>query len=247
MSITWNLWHGCHKLSPGCANCYAYRTDTKHGRDPAVVQKTGQFSLPVRKKRNGSYAIGPGEVVYTCFTSDFLLPDADEWRPEAWEMIRQRQDLTFLFITKRIDRLSVCLPSGWGDGWDNVVVGCTVENQERAAARVPLFMDAPIRHKFLACEPLLEALDLTPWLGGWLELVMAGGESGQMARICDYEWVRSLRRQCEAAGVAFHFKQTGARFRKDGRLYAVPRPEQHRQAARAGIDWTPAGMPERQW
>ena len=53
----WNPWHGCHKLSAGCVNCYVYRTDGKHGIDSSVVVKTKSFGLPVRKKRDGSYKI----------------------------------------------------------------------------------------------------------------------------------------------------------------------------------------------
>ena len=116
----WNLWHGCHKLSEGCRHCYVYRTDGKYGKDSSVVTKTEKFDLPLQRKKNGMYKIPSGNLVYTCFTSDFLIEDADEWRAEAWEMMRIRQDLRFLFITKRIDRLQQCLPPDWGDGYDNV-------------------------------------------------------------------------------------------------------------------------------
>jgi len=152
----WNPWHGCHKLSPGCMNCYVYRMDARHERDASIVKKTGDFTLPMRHARGGEYKLQPGTMVYTCFTSDFLLEDADAWRPEAWAMMRARADLVFLFITKRIDRFAEALPPDWGDGYPNVVVGCTVENQAMAEYRLPIFRDAPIRHKFLACEPLLD-------------------------------------------------------------------------------------------
>lgn len=61
--------------------------------------------------------IPSGETVYTCFSSDFLLSDADPWRPEAWAMMRRRSDLHFLFITKRIERLAALLPPDWGEGY----------------------------------------------------------------------------------------------------------------------------------
>ena len=96
----WNLWHGCHKWSEGCRHCYVYRTDGKYGKDSTVVTKTEKFGLPLQKKKNGEYKIPSGNLVYTCFTSDFLIEDADEWRAEAWEMMRIRQDLHFMFITK---------------------------------------------------------------------------------------------------------------------------------------------------
>ena len=104
---------------------------------------------------------------------------------------------------------------------------------------MPLFRQLPILHKAVICEPLLEAIDFGNWLGDWCEQVTVGGESGNEARVCDYDWVLALRRQCEEAGVSFHFKQTGAHFRKDGRLYNIPRNQQMRQAHRAGIDWHP--------
>lgn len=90
----WNLWHGCHKWSEGCRHCYVYRTDGKYGKDSTVVTKTEKFGLPLQKKKNGEYKIPSGNLVYTCFTSDFLIEDADEWRAEAWEMMRIRQTAT---------------------------------------------------------------------------------------------------------------------------------------------------------
>ena len=137
----WNLWHGCHKLSEGCRHCYVYRTDGKYGKDSSVVTKTEKFDLPLQCKKNGTYKIPSGNLVYTCFTSDFLIEDADEWRAEAWEMMRIRQDLRFLFITKRIDRLQQCLPPDWGDGYDNVTICCTMENQDRVDYRLPIYKE----------------------------------------------------------------------------------------------------------
>lgn len=235
----WNPWHGCHKLSEGCRNCYVYRTDAKHDKDASQVRLTGDYLLPLRKKRDGSWKIPGGGLIWTCFTSDFLLEDADEWRPAAWEAMRIRADCDFLFITKRIYRLGECLPDGWGVGWENVQICCTCENQDRADYRLPIFREAPIVHKSIVCEPLLGPVDLAPYLGGWVRQVVVGGESGSEARVCDYDWVLDIRRQCVASGVPFRFKQTGARFRKDGRVYRIERRFQHSQAARAGINYDP--------
>ena len=55
LTVTWNLWHGCKKVSPGCANCYMFRRDEEYGKDPTIVHKTSSFSLPVRKYRSGPY------------------------------------------------------------------------------------------------------------------------------------------------------------------------------------------------
>ena len=233
----WNPWHGCHKLSAGCVNCYVYRTDGKHGIDSSVVVKTKSFGLSVQKKRDGSYKIGAGEMVYTCFSSDFFVEDADEWRGEAWDMIRSRPDLRFLMITKRIDRLQAVVPDDWGEGYDNVTICCTMENQERADYRLPIYRAAPVKHKIIVCEPLLSAVDLSPYLGAWVEQVIVGGESGREARTCHYDWVLGIRRQCVEHGISFRFRQTGARLLKDGRLYRIRRQFQHSQARKAGIDY----------
>jgi protein gp37 len=164
-----------------------------------------------------------------------LLADADGWRPDCWKMMRERRDCTFCFFTKRIERMAECLPPDWGDGYDNVVVGCTVENQEMAERRLPVFAELPIKRRLIVAEPLLGPVDVSPWLG-CVEEVCAGGESGRDARPCDFDWVLALRDACAERGVAFSFHQTGARFVRDGKLYKIPRRLQHAQAKKAGID-----------
>lgn len=236
----WNPWHGCHKVSAGCQNCYVYRIDARHGRDPSVVVKNRDFDMPVRRTRRGEYKIPSGDTVYTCFSSDFLVAEADEWRTDAWKMIKRRSDLYFFMITKRIDRFEECLPADWGDGYDNVAIACTVENQQMADYRLPIYLAAPIKHKSIVCEPLLGELDIRKYLcSGSIEHVVAGGESGEEARVCRYEWITGIAGQCAELGIPFSFKQTGARLMKDGRLYRIPRRLQHTQARRAGISTRP--------
>ncbi len=232
----WNPWHGCQKISAGCTNCYVYRMDAKYNKDSTIVTKTSSFRLPVIRNRAGDYKIASGEMFWTCFTSDFLIEKADEWRTEAWRMIRERSDCHFLFITKRIDRLAKVLPEDWGNGYENVTIGCTCENQDRADFRLPIFLSLPIRHRFIACEPILEKIDFTAHLSDKIEEVVVGGESGYSARICDYEWVLAIREQCQAKNIPFTFRQTGARLRKDGKVYHIERKLQHSQAGKAGIN-----------
>lgn len=235
-NVTINPWHGCKKYSEGCKNCYVYRRDAEFGRDSAIVRKTSDFKKTVSKTRGGEWKLASGTRVWLCLTSDFFIPEADSWRDEIWEMIRLRSDLFFTIITKRIARFDECLPDDWGGGWDNVSIGCTMENQLRADERLPVFLDSRVRHRFIVCEPLLSPIDFHGRLGPAIESVVAGGESGPEARICDYDWVYGIREQCGKAGVPFHFKQTGANFRKDGRIYKIERRFQHSQAAKAGID-----------
>lgn len=203
----------------------------------SLCRKTGNFNLPVKKKRDGSYKIPSGKIVFTCFTSDFLLKDADPWRADCWQMIRARRDCYFYFFTKRIDRFLECTPPDWGDGYENVIVGCTVENQDMADYRLPIFRELPIKHKTIMVSPLIERVDISAYLDDTIDEVAVGGESGVYARPCDFEWVLSLRDQCMEKDVPFRFHQTGAYFIKDGKMYRVKRGYQIQQARKANIDY----------
>ncbi|MDR1684518.1 MAG: phage Gp37/Gp68 family protein, partial [Elusimicrobiota bacterium] len=118
----------------------------------------------------------------------------------------------------------------------NVNLGWTVENQELANKRLPLFLSYPIKRRFIACSPLLGPIDLSAYLHG-AEHVTVSGESGREARLCDYNWVLDLRRQAAAAGVSFSYHQTGARLLKDGKIYRIPKKLQRAQAKKANIDF----------
>ncbi|MAO66223.1 MAG: hypothetical protein CL666_14605 [Balneola sp.] len=110
----------------------------------------------------------------------------------------------------------------------NVWLGTSVENQEAANERIPHLLKCPAAVRFLSCEPLIGAVDLNAVYSGIrehnpkkrydrdvkaieeIDWVIAGGESGHNARPMHPHWVRSLRDQCETAGVPFFFKQWGA-------------------------------------
>jgi protein gp37 len=233
----WNPWHGCIKYSAGCQNCYVYRRDARYDKDASQVYKTTSFDLPIRKDKHGNYKIKSGERVWTCFTSDFFLDIADPWRNEAWDMMRKRSDLYFFFITKRIDRFYDCIPADWANGYPNVAICATIEDQAAADLRLPILKQAPIRYKSIAAEPLLEAIDISAYLGPVITKVVVGGESGPNARPMDYNWVLNIREQCLNAQVPFYFKQTGACFIKDGRKYHILRKDQSIQARKAGLTW----------
>lgn len=243
MSLTlWNCWHGCHRKSEGCRYCYVYRRDSQHSIDSNVVRKTAAFRLPIQRNRQHEYKIPSGTTVFTCFSSDFFIEEADPWREDAWQMMRLRPDLVFYIVTKRPERIAACLPEDWGEGWGNVIICCTMENQVRTDERMPVFKALPLKHKHLICEPLLTDIDFGEWLqGDWLEQMTVGGESGMEARECRYEWVLHIREQCIANNIAFMFKQTGRRFVKDGRTYLLDHHTAMRQAHKAGIDYLTHG------
>ena len=231
----WNPWRGCHKYSEGCRHCYIHKGDFKRGIDTNKIIKTDNFYAPAAKNQSGGYRIKSGQTMYLCFSTDFLIEEADSWRAECWQMIRERSDLHFLFLTKRIERFSACVPADWNGGYDNVTVGCTVENQDRADYRLSIFKDLPVKHKNIICQPLLETIDLAPYLEG-IELVVVGGESDRNARPLDYGWVLAIREQCMARHVPFQFRQCGTHFIKDGRTYMLRVRDLCAQARKAKID-----------
>ena len=236
---TWNPWHGCTIYSEGCRSCYVYRKDKTYGMMIISEQcrKTQDFDLPIKKNSDGTMKIESGSMVMTCFKSDFLPDDADQWRNECRKMIKRRNDFMFYFFTKRIRRFWECMPDDWGEGYDNVIVGCTCENQELADDRLPVLLLLPIKHKTIILVPMLGPVKLEKYLDDSICEVICSGESGINAHPLDYEWVPDVRRQCMNKGVPFQFHQTGDCFIKDGRKYRIPRSLQISQALKAGIDY----------
>ena len=246
-TITWNLWHGCSRASEGCLHCYMFRRDEAIGKDPTKVTKTQDFNLPVRLLRagpqKGFYKVPSGSHIYTCFSSDFFHPDADQWRDEAWEMIRERADCTFFMITKRPERIADHIPADLYE-WNHLTIAVTCENQRMADKRLPVYLPLPLRHHAVMIEPMLSAVNLRPYFSSFrkgdgqctIENVSVGGESGPDARACDYAWVTEVHLQCVEYGVSFSYHQTGARLIKGGREYQIPRKYQHEQARKAGLD-----------
>lgn len=235
----WNPWRGCRKCSDGCLHCYIHKGDAKRKMDTNLVVQTKDFYKPIEKLKNGSYKMKAG-MVFLCFSSDFLIEDADEWRRECWAMMKERQDCTFLFLTKRIERFMECIPEDWGNGYQNVVVCCTVENQKSVDRKLAVFQSLPIRHKCITAQPLLEAIDLEGYLED-IELVVVGGESDHYARPLDYDWVLDIREQCIRKRVDFEFRQCGTHFIKDGRRYKLKTKDLCSQARKADINYKADG------
>lgn len=224
MHDIWNPWHGCVKCSEGCENCYMYFLDRVRGHDGAEIYKTKTgFDYPIQRDRRGRYKVQSGEQIRVCMTSDFFLEQADAWRPDAWEIMRQRPDVRFFLLTKRPERVKDHLPPGWGSGWENIFFNVTCENQRRADERIPLLLALPFRHKGVMCAPFIGPVSIEPYLAsGQIEQVICGGENYDGSRPCDFDWVRALRAECVRHDVTFCFIETGSVFLKDGRRYHIP-------------------------
>src|ERR1700730_8023129 len=152
---TWNPWHGCHKVSPGCAHCYMYRDKRRYGQDPStVVRSKTSFDAPQKWDE--------AKVIFTCSWSDFFVAEADEWRTEAWEVIRQTPRHTYQILTKRPERIPGHLPSGWP--FPNVWLGTSVENP-RFYWRIEALKGVAASVRFLSLEPLLSSMPSLPLNG----------------------------------------------------------------------------------
>lgn len=233
--VMWNPWRGCHKYSEGCKFCYIHKGDAKRGIDTNEIIKSTQLEAPIAKKKNGEYKVKAGQTVYLCFSTDFLIEEADAWRKKCWEIIKERSDLQFIFLTKRIERFLDCVPSDWGEGYENITVGCTIENQKNADYRLKIFSKLPIKHKNIICQPLIEEIQIQPYLNN-IELVVVGGESDRYARPLNYDWVLAIRQQCLETGIAFEFRQCGTHFIKDDREYLLNVKDLCAQAKKANIN-----------
>jgi len=207
---TWNPWQGCEKVSAGCKHCYMFRDKVRYGQDPNVVirSKLATFNKPMTWKDPA--------MVFVCSWSDFFIEEADAWRDDAWEIIRNSPQLIFQILTKRPERIIECLPSDWGNGYSNVWMGVTAENQEMADLRIPILLTIPAVKRFLSCEPLLgEIYNLysnnTHYIN-WvyaLDWVIVGGESGPNCRDMNPEWARKILSRCREyeTKVPFFMKQ----------------------------------------
>lgn len=242
---TWNPWHGCHKCSEGCQNCYAYFLDKRYGRDTnEVVKNKSTFNLPVKKDREGNWKLPGGSFVRVCMTSDFFLEEADEWRDETWSFIRRRPDVTFSLLTKRAERIKDCLPPNWEDGWDNVSFSVSCENQKRLEQRMPHLLDLPAKHRWVSLKPFIGEVDIEPYLAtGKIETVLVGGENYLGSRPLHYEWVERVHDACVKHDVQLIFGQTGNIFVKDGKERKIRnRTDQMVHALECGLHYPPVDI-----
>lgn len=211
---TFNPWIGCQKVSAACDFCYAEVWDSRglHGGASrwgphATRTRTKTWGNPIKWQKKAR-AEGVRFRVFTASLADVFdnhKSIQDTWRRELWALIKSCPDLDFLMLTKRPQNISRFLPSDWGDGYGNVWLGATVEDQ-KAADRIGHLTSVPAKVHFLSMEPLLGPVDLSRHIEG-LEWVITGGESGKDYRPADANWFREIRDQCAAANVPFLFKQ----------------------------------------
>ncbi|MGB0507114.1 MAG: DUF5131 family protein [Pikeienuella sp.] len=208
---TFNPWIGCTKVSPACDHCYAEAWDHRFGGERwgprADRTRTKTWGNPVKWQKQAR-AKGVRYRVFCASLADVfdnhksILP---AWRRELWHLIQQCPDLDWLLLTKRPQNIAKMLPEDWGDGYSNVWLGTTAENQTEWDRRWPHLAKVPAQVRFFSCEPLLGPIEMIG--AGRLHWLITGGESGTKYRPANADWFRSLRDQCAELDVPFLFKQ----------------------------------------
>jgi protein gp37 len=200
--------------------------------------------------------------IFSLSLGDWLDEEAPiEWLAEMLDTVRQCDQVNWLLLTKRPENWhqlvnnaalsfvkqhddSVSRPFvNWIYDWQkgmppqNIWLGTSTENQERADKRIRELLQIPAAVRFLSVEPMLGPIRFNPVTLGWNEIhwMIFGGESGKGARPCNVEWIRDGVEQCKAAGVAAFVKQLGAEPVEDGFEHSPECRDEHCSLA-GGID-----------
>jgi protein gp37 len=202
---TWNPTTGCHKISPGCKNCYAERFAERWRGIPGHPYEQGfdvkswheRITMPLSWKKP--------RIIFVNSMSDLFLDEiTEEFIIKVFNVMEQAHWHQFQLLTKRPERMLEIskILKKWPP---NVWAGVSVESQAWTG-RSEILKEIPAKIRFLSCEPLLGSLKLSLDNLHW---VIVGGESGIGARPMSIEWVRDIRKQCIEANVPFFFKQWG--------------------------------------
>ena len=214
---TFNPWTGCTKVSPGCDHCYAEAWAKRSGlvqwgNNPRRRTTADNWKKPVKwNAEAGAFnrEYGHRPRVFCASLADVFdnqVPSA--WRKDLFALIRECGRLDWLLLTKRPQNISKMLPSDWGDGYPNVWLGMTAEDQTYFDQRWKHLQKIPAVIKFISYEPAIGPLRL-PKHGPYPDWLISGGESGGGARPVKRRWIRDVIADCRDHGVAVFHKQWG--------------------------------------
>lgn len=219
---TFNIGWGCKEVSPGCANCYGASMSKRWGLDvwgegkPRRTFDNRYWAKPIKWNREAAQ-LGTRVQVFCSSMCDIFEdhPTIEAERAKLWPLVRATPWLDWLILTKRPERIAQNLPTDWGNGWPNVWLGVTAENQAMTDLRIPILMSVRAAIRFVSYEPALERVNFH--LGQYpVDWLIVGGETGGGARPFDMSWAEDAVRQCQAANVACFVKQLGCKPLRDG-------------------------------
>ncbi len=211
-----NFWTGCHKVSDGCKFCYMNRDKARYGQDPTIIKRTNDTTFKVALEWEEP------KKIFTCSWSDFFIKEADQWKKDAWDVIRKTPHHTWQILTKRPERILECLPDDWGDGWDHVWIGVSVESQ-KYLSRIDELASVPCKVRFISAEPLIGEVDFTKVDMGKIHWCIIGGESGNengafRYRPCNQLWIEKIINDLSGSDIEVFVKQMGTHLSKQMKL-----------------------------
>jgi len=224
---SWNPVSGCSKL---CNYCYAAAMARRFKRSFAPTCHPERLDEPSRlKKPSRIFVASAGDLFDPAIPFDFV---ARVWgamwaAPQHRFQVLTKQPARMLeFVTKwykEDSRLATRQPDFYGHVWLGVSATCQADADER----IPLLLETPAATRFVSYEPALGEVDLSEWLAvtrrwgkDWTEQtgdvarlawVITGAMTGPGAVKPEREWVETLRRQCQAAGVPLFEKSSLAK------------------------------------
>jgi len=243
---TWNPVTGCTKVSAGCDNCYAERLalrlqkmgSQRYRNGFAVTLHPQALELPLRwRSPKRIFVNSMSDLFHGSVPSEFIDRVFDVMERAPWHQFqvltkRPGRMAAYLTGTVVVEGRTVSTKYPGRTVPPNVWIGTSVED-DRVTDRIDHLRRIPAPVRFLSCEPLIGPLDELDLRG--IDWVIVGGESGPHHRPIQRDWVRSIRRQCRTARVAFFFKQWGGPVSKSGgrtldrRIYGgMPRPRTDR-------------------
>lgn len=205
---TWNPVTGCTKISAGCDNCYAERFAERWRGTPGHPFEAGfdltlrpdRLEQPLRWKRPRRIFVNSMSDLFhrdvpTYFIDDvFAIMERAHWH--QYQVLTKRPEIMRRHMQRRYSASKLAPPHVW--------LGVSVE-EAKVKRRIDVLRMTPARMRFLSVEPLIGPLGELDLAG--IHWVIVGGESGPGARPMNPDWVREIRDQCIAQGVAFFMKQ----------------------------------------
>ena len=211
---TFNPWLGCQAVSPGCIHCYAEKLVERYGwtrwgpEGERVSTSEAYWRKPLQWDRQAQRE-GQKHLVFCASLADVFDNQAPEGkREELFELVKSTPRLIWQLLTKRPQNMAQMLPDDWEEGYQNVWLGVSAENQEEYDRRWPILAATPAEIRFISYEPALGELTLAGHEAkpDWL---IWGGESGPDCRPMQPDWARAIEAQCAELEIRVFAKQWG--------------------------------------
>ena len=218
---TFNPWWGCQKVSEGCQHCYAESLAKRWGHNLWSGDKRvfgdKHWSQPLIWDKDAGEKGIKVKVFCASMADVFDSQAPPHEREKLWRLIRTTHNLIWLMLTKRPENFGRFLPDDWEDGYKNVWLGVTCENQKNTT-RLNILKDIPAYSRFVSAEPLIGPIKYDFSKFDW---IIIGGESGPRCRPMDLNWAREIRNQTKQTKTALFLKQLGGHPNKRGHEKAI--------------------------